>query len=261
MLPDHLNYYLKGSKNEAEAVQKYFEDKAQIFANQKAGDYLILDKEIKKIIDERYKSKIESKIVLINNNLEIKDWKLKIKGNHNVEHVLRALEVAKVLNIDMRLVKKVIENFSGVEGRLEFLREYKGIKIYNDTTATTPEALEVALKSLSAEIKNEGKLITISGGADKKLNNQQAAEHIIKYADYAFLLAGSGTDLIKYFLLEKMGNKSCVCESLKMAVEKALALAKRGDIITLSPGFASFGMFKNEFDRGDKFVKIIKSLK
>ena len=261
LLPDHLNYYLKGSKNEAEAVQKYFEDKAQIFANQKAGDYLILDKEIKKIIDERYKSKIESKIVLINNNLEIKDWKLKIKGNHNVEHVLRALEVAKVLNIDMRLVKKVIENFSGVEGRLEFLREYKGIKIYNDTTATTPEALEVALKSLSAEIKNEGKLITISGGADKKLNNQQAAEHIIKYADYAFLLAGSGTDLIKYFLLEKMGNKSCVCESLKMAVEKALALAKRGDIITLSPGFASFGMFKNEFDRGDKFVKIIKSLK
>ena len=260
LLPDHLNYYLKGSKNEAEAIQKYFEDKAQIFANQNEGDYLILDKEIKEIIDERYKDKIESKVILIKDNFEIRNWKLKIKGEHNIKHILRAIEVAKILGVNMKLVKKVIENFSGVEGRLEFLREYKGIRIYNDTTATTPEALEVALKSLRGDIK-KGRLITISGGADKKLNNKQAAEHIIKYANYAFLLTGSGTDTIKDIVLENMGNKACVCDSLKIAVESALAVAKKGDTLVLSPGFASFGMFTNEFDRGDKFVKIIKSLK
>ena len=260
LLPDHLNYYLKGSKNETEAVQKYFEDKAQIFANQKERDYLILDKDIEKIIDERYKNKIESQIILIKNDSEIKDWKLKIKGEHNIKHILRAIEVAKILGINTKLVKKVIENFSGVEGRLEFLREYKGIKIYNDTTATTPEALEVALKALREDIK-KGRLVTISGGADKKLNNKQAAEHIIKYANYAFLLTGSGTDMIKDIVLEKMGERACVCDSLKVAVESALAVAKKGDILVLSPGFASFGMFTNEFDRGDKFVKLIKSLK
>lgn len=260
LLPDHLNYYLKGSKNEDEAMQKYFMDKAQIFANQKEGDYLILDKEIKNIINERYKDKIESKVILIKDNSEIKGWKIKIKGEHNIRHILRAIEVAKILNININLIKKVIENFRGVEGRLEFLREYRGIKIYNDTTATTPEALEVALKSLRGDIKN-GRLVTISGGADKKLNNKQAAEHIIKYANYAFLLAGSGTDTIKDIVLEKMGNRACVCDSLKMAVESALMVVKKGDVLVLSPGFASFGMFINEFDRGDKFVKLIKSLK
>jgi UDP-N-acetylmuramoylalanine--D-glutamate ligase len=260
LFPDHLNYYLKGGKDEAEAMQKYFEDKAQIFANQKVGDYLILDKEIKEVIDDRYKDKIESKIILIKDNSEIKGWKLKIKGEHNIRHILRAIEVAKILDINIKLVKKVIENFRGVEGRLEFLREYKGIGIYNDTTATTPEALEVALKSLRVDIKN-GRLITISGGADKKLNNKQAAEHIIKYANYAFLLAGSGTEIIKDIVLEKMGNRACVCDSLKMAVESALVVAKKGDIIVLSPGFASFGMFKNEYDRGNKFNNLIKALK
>jgi UDP-N-acetylmuramoylalanine--D-glutamate ligase len=164
LLSDHLNYYLKGSVDEAEATQRYFMDKAQIFVNQKEGDYLILDKDIKKIIEVRYKEKIKSKIVLIKNNSEIKDWKFKIKGEHNMGHILRAIEAAKLLGVEIKTIKKVVEGFTGVPGRQEFIREYKGIKIYNDTTATTPDATIMALRAFGNKdsFVRPGKVLTSS---------------------------------------------------------------------------------------------------
>jgi UDP-N-acetylmuramoylalanine--D-glutamate ligase len=144
---------------------------------------------------------------------------------------------------------------------MEFLRSVRGIEIYNDTTATTPEALEVALKALKARLSPNSSLILIAGGADKKLDNNLAAKHIIRYADFAFLLNGTGTDKIKDTVQSKVKEKMSVCLSLKEAVAKAVSVAKKGDTIILSPGFASFGMFKNEFDRGEQFVRLVKKLK
>lgn len=255
-MPDHLNFYLKGSKNEEEAIGKYFTDKAQIYLNQNKEDYLICGVEVGKKI-----GKIKSHKIVVSEKIIPKNWKIKILGVHNLKNIAYAVEVARVLKIDEKIIKKAVENFTGVEGRLQFVREYKGIKIYNDTNATTPEALAVALKSLRDSLKNKGQLITISGGADKKLDNNMAAKHIIKYADYAFLLAGSGTESIKEKIIVKFKDKSAICTTLKIAVSQAMAVAKKGDIVVLSPGFASFGMFRNEYHRGDMFNKIVKSLK
>jgi len=253
LLPDHLNYYLKVCPSEIEATQEYFADKAKIFSSQKNGDYLILNTDIKKEIGKRHKGEIKSKI-LIPQKKQIEGWKLKVKGEHNKKNILQAIEVAKVLNVPMKTIKKAVENFSGVEGRMYFLKNYKGIKIYNDTTATTPDATIAALKSLREE-KNNKNIVLIMGGADKGLEMGELIKTVPKYCKKVILLAGTGT--------EKLSGKidGVITKSMKEAVFEALGASKKGDIIILSPAFASFGMFKNEFDRGEQFVTEVSKLK
>ncbi|MEI8123728.1 MAG: cyanophycin synthetase [bacterium] len=168
------------------------------------------------------------------------------------------------MKIDEKIIKKSVEGFSGVEGRLEFLREYKGVKIYNDTTATTPDATIVALKSLGN--KTDKNIILILGGADKTLDMSELVCEIPKYCKKVILLAGTGTDKLgilnnEYGMWNKTNIQKILVSNLKEAVKHALDQAKRGDTVLFSPAFASFGMFKNEFDRGEQFTKIIKKLK
>lgn len=273
LLPDHLNYYIKVSKDEKDATQKYFNDKAQIFCNQNKNDYIVFNNLIKKEIKKRHKNKIESKIIMTDES-QIKGWKFKVKGEHNIQNILQAIEVAKIIGVDIKDIKKVVENFSGVEGRQEFLKEYKGIKIYNDTTATTPDATIMALRALgdsgfkiqdSGMNKNNHKskimnlesrrIVLIMGGADKNLDMSGLIKEIPKYCKKVVMLAGTGT--------EKLGGKidGVLVKDLKTSLLEALKASKKGDILVLSPAFASFGMFKNEFDRGDQFVKLVKNLK
>jgi UDP-N-acetylmuramoylalanine--D-glutamate ligase len=260
LLPDHLNYYLKVSRDEKEAEQKYFEDKAKIFTNQTANDWLILEKESQQAIKERYQGEIKAKIILPDHK-QLVGWKPKLKGEHNANHIAQALEVGKILNVPVKNMRRSLENFAGVEGRLEFIKTYKGIDIYNDTTSTTPDALAVALESIHEDLKDKGRLILIAGGSNKNLDMSQAVKDIKKYADYIVLLSGTGTDLIKTEILTSKKGQSLEAGDLKTAVKQTLVWAKKGDVILFSPGFASFGMFKNEFDRGEQFVRIIKNLK
>lgn len=260
LLPDHLNYYLKVSKDENEAYQKYFEDKAKIFANKKGEDFLILTTESKKIINERHNGELKSSVIVANKK-QLEGWKFKLKGEHNVSNIAQAFEVGKILNIPLKNIRKSLENFKGVEGRLEFIKNYKGISIYNDTTSTTPDALHVALKTIFDDLKSRGKIILIAGGSNKNLDMSQAVEDINKYADKVMLLSGTGTETIKQKVFANKKENAIEASDLKTAVKQALTWAKRGDVILFSPGFASFGMFKNEFDRGEQFVKIIKNLK
>lgn len=258
LMPDHLNFYMKGSKNQDEAIRKYFMDKAQIFANQTETDFLILDKEIQKVIIERYQSKINSQIILINDSDGIKNWKLKIKGDHNFDHILRAVEAAKILGVDIKKIKKAVEGFGGVAGRQELVRTVKGIKIYNDTTATTPDGALVALKALG-DLKAKN-MVLVMGGADKGIDLTSFVKEISRYCKAVVLLSGTGTERLKKEFPEE--TKGIVeYDNLKDAVKHAFSLCKKGDTLILSPAFTSFGMFNNEYDRGDQFNKIVKGLK
>ena len=275
LLPDHLNYYLKVSKDEKEATQKYFDDKSKIFSNQKKEGFLILNTLIKKEIKKRHNGKIESKIIMTDES-QIEGWKFKVKGKHNIQNILQAIEVVKLLGVDIKTIKKVVENFSGVEGRQEFLKEYKGVKIYNDTTATTPDATVMALRALgnsTFNIQHSRNIILIMGGADKNLDMSELVKEIPKYCKKVILLAGTGTDKLGILNSEygisnktniqhsKFNIQTILVNNLKEALKHALEGSKRGDVVVLSPAFASFGMFKNEFDRGDQFVKLVKKLK
>lgn len=246
-LPDHMNYY-NGS------MEKYFEDKSAIFKNQKREDNLILGEQVMPYIKE-WGGEIKSNISVPPAKLP-KGFSIVVPGEHNLYNATLAMTVARVLGIKDNIIKKALKNFKGVSGRLEFLREVKGVTYYNDTTATMPEATIVALRALG---KNK-KVILIMGGSDKGLDMSSLLKNLEKYCKAIILLSGSGTKIIKP-IVSRLNIFVGEFDDLKSSFEKAKELAKKGDIILLSPAFASFGMFKNEFDRGEQFVKLVKKLK
>jgi UDP-N-acetylmuramoylalanine--D-glutamate ligase len=148
-------------------------------------------------------------------------------------------------------IQTSIESFEGVEGRLQFVGEIKGVKIYNDNNATTPEATIAALQALDIGTKN---IILIMGGSDKGLDMNALLSEIAHVCKRVILLAGSGTDRIVPAL-----HDYAIYDTLSAAVHEACTRADVGDIILFSPAFASFGMFKNEYDRGDQFLRIVRS--
>jgi UDP-N-acetylmuramoylalanine--D-glutamate ligase len=235
-MPDHMNYY----KNDTE---KYFEDKANIFKYQKKGDILVIRPGMKKLITKN----IKSKIVTVNKK-SVSDFDFIVPGDNQRENLACAVEVAKQFNIPISNIKKVVKDFKGVEGRLQYVKTVKGVKIYNDNNATTPEATVSGLEALGKK-KN---IILIAGGADKGLDIAPLKKAINKYCKNVVLLSGTGTDKLTTGLKVK---------DLKDAVAKSLTQAKKGDIVLFSPAFASFGMFTNEYDRNDQFMKIVKKLK
>ena len=244
---DHLNYY-KGD------LDKYLHDKAKIFLNQKKDDYLVVLPTTLKFLTEHYPNDISGQVVAASAN-DVSDFNLIIPGGHNRENVSLAVSVAKILGIPSGVIKEVVEGFKGVDGRLQFITVYQGVKIYNDTTATTPEATLVGLRALDQGKKNT---ILIMGGADKILDMTALEKALPDFCQHVVLLDGTGTAKLK--LVEQENFKLHNTKTLKEAFEKALELAKSGDTLLFSPAFASFGLFKNEYDRGDQFLKLVENL-
>jgi len=139
--------------------------------------------------------------------------------------------------------------------------EINGVKYFNDTTATMPEATIAAIKTFK-ENYPKARLILIAGGQNKNLNYKELAGVIIKNIQEFVLLPGTASDLIKKEMEPRNSkiNISLV-KSMAAAVRQAAAAAKPGDIVLFSPGAASFNLFKNEFDRGEQFIKAVKDLK
>jgi len=242
LYPDHLNYY----KNDLDA---YLVDKANVFLYQEPEDVLILGKQCAPTIVDKYGSKIESKINVVDELKLPNTWVLRIPGQHNRYNAALALAAARAMKIPDNISRCALESFTGVPGRLELIAEKKGIKIYNDTTATTPEATLAALTALDAAHS-----VVIAGGTDKNLILDGLVAKL-KDAKRVILLAGSGTERIRGEFPD-----APVYNALVPAVEDAFAQARTGDNILFSPAFASFGMFKNEFDRGDQFNAIVQAL-
>ena len=169
-------------------------------------------------------------------------------GQHNAYNSACAAAAAKEAGIEDKVIEKAIESFEGVEGRLQFVREVNGVKIYNDNNATSPDATIAALKTLGTNI------VLIVGGADKELSMDALVAEIPKHCKKVMLLSGTGTERIKEQI------KGDVFDSLQEAVKAALNEASGGDIILFSPAFASFGMFKNEYERNDQFLDIVNKL-
>lgn len=253
-MADHMNYY-KGD------MDVYFSDKANIFKYQKKDDVLVIGDTMQKLIKRR---DIKGKLVIAK-RAGVAGWQFQVPGEHNKANLACAVEVAKFLGISESKIKKTVANFKGVEGRLQLLRTYKGIKIYNDNNATTPEATIAGLKALFRQ-DLESNLILICGGATKKVDLQNFVKALNKYPKKVFLIPGTGTDELLN-CTKGGGNPSALkvdyllAKDFKDAVLSAVKFAKKGDTILFSPAFASFGLFQNEYERNDLFVKIIKNLK
>ncbi|MDD5068655.1 MAG: UDP-N-acetylmuramoyl-L-alanine--D-glutamate ligase [Candidatus Pacebacteria bacterium] len=252
-LDDHLNYY-KGDRD------LYFQDKAQIFLNQTKGDVCITSDDLAIEIVKRFGKDMKGALVKAKPSKIPLDWKFHLRGEHNRENIALAIEAGKALGATMEEIREAIERFRGVPGRLEFLVNYKGVYFYNDTCATTPDATLAGLKTLAFQ-RN---VVLIMGGADKGLNMDKLIHALPEYTKEVILLMGTnttGSERIKDVVLKFPSIKATLATSLEGALGQALLTAEKGDVVLFSPAFASFGMFKNEYDRGDKFNEAVKNLK
>lgn len=274
IFPDHLNYY--------STMEKYIQDKKNIFLYQKPADWLVINADDEKVqeISKEARSQIvkfsmsplkeNNSIFIEDNSIFVNDGNdskklfslndIKMRGRHNIPNILAAIGATRAYGIDFSEIKKAVANFSGVTHRLEFVREIKGVKYYNDTAATIPEAVISALDSFSEPI------ILIAGGTDKGLNFSILGKLAAEKVKNLILLKGNATDKltdqIKKNLSEEEKSKGfTLVDSMERAVEIASQSSQNGDVVLLSPGAASFGLFANEFDRGDKFKEAVNKLK
>lgn len=234
--PDHLNYY--------KTMEPYLADKAAIFLNQGPEDVLVLGKQAEPIVRAAYDGSIKGHIVVPEELPETS-----IPGQHNRENAAAALEAVRALGVPDSVSLPALASFKGVAGRLELVREVKGVKFYNDTNATTPEATLAALRALGP------RTLLIMGGADKGLSLDMLAVELPSLVKDIFFLEGTGTDRMRSFVPNALSYGS-----VEEAVREAYAAAEEGDSVLLSPAFASFGMFKNEYERGDAFNAAVAAL-
>lgn len=178
-----------------------------------------------------------------------------IKGDHAILNILAAVSIAKLYKIKNKEIKKILGTFKGIPYRQEFIREIHGISFYNDTTATIPQATIAALKRF------EKNIILIAGGMDKNLDYTDLAKEIKRRVKYVILLPGSATEKIEKSMKEQgVSIKVTNVNDMEEAVRKAFKEARMGDSIVLSPAATSFNIFKNEFDRGEQFNKVVAAL-
>ncbi|MCL2243898.1 MAG: UDP-N-acetylmuramoyl-L-alanine--D-glutamate ligase [Treponema sp.] len=180
---------------------------------------------------------------------------LRTPGNHQKLNLLAASLAAYSLGMEAEKIRGVLAEFPGIEHRLELFHEAKGIRFYNDSAATIPEAAAACVEALSLQ----GSLVLVTGGTDKNLNFTPLARTAVK-AKEVILLAGTGSEKLIPLLGEEGINYRGPFDNLDKAVLCALEKAKEGGIIALSPGCASFGMFLNEFDRGRQWKETVLKL-
>ncbi|MDO8565985.1 MAG: UDP-N-acetylmuramoyl-L-alanine--D-glutamate ligase [Candidatus Moranbacteria bacterium] len=271
--PDHLNYY--------KTMAAYIADKKNIFLFQKQKDILVAsfdDVEIRTMAQDA-----KGILLWFSKGLEVdgdgawvKDEKIYIrrqgsvqellplehvpfKGEHNMGNIVAAVVATLAYGISPKQIASGIRSFVGLPHRLEYIGEKKGVGYYNDTAATIPEATIAALRSFTEPV------ILIAGGSDKRLDFGTLAKEILKRSKGLILFKGDATEKLLQALKEALpaGEKERsfeVVESMAKAVELATRGAEPGDIVLLSPGATSFGIFKNEFDRGEQFRKSVSEL-
>ena len=189
--------------------------------------------------------------------IDIKD--IFIPGMHNVENYMAAISAVWGI-VDVDTIVKVAKTFQGVEHRAEFVREFNGVKYYNDSIASSPTRTASGTLSLYDE-----KIIIIAGGYDKNLNYDELGEVICKKVK-TLILMGNTADKIETSTKKapsySEGNPVIYrVSNMEEAVKKASEVAVKGDIVSLSPASASFDLYKNFMERGIHFKNLVKELK
>ncbi|WP_028974628.1 UDP-N-acetylmuramoyl-L-alanine--D-glutamate ligase [Spirochaeta cellobiosiphila] len=177
-----------------------------------------------------------------------------LPGNHMRLNLLCAALCLRLFGIEAEAIRKRIAGFDGVPHRLELVAQPEGIKCYNDSAATIPEAANAAFLSFPHK-----KVIAITGGTDKDLDFSVIQEGL-ENCKAIILLKGSGTNKLIPLLNNWELPYEGPFDDLEKAIHKAWERAETSDILVLSPGCASFEMFKNEFHRGDLFRELCQNL-
>ena len=178
--------------------------------------------------------------------------KLFVPGEHQKSNMLAAALAAFGSGVKAEKIRGALSDFRGIEHRLELFHEANGVRFYNDSAATIPEAASACIGALSPLAP----LVLVTGGTNKNLDFTPLSRAAAGAKDI-ILLEGSGSEKLKPLLGEAGISFSGPFDDLDRAVSCALEKAKQGCIVALSPGCASFGMFLNEFDRGRKWKEAV----
>jgi UDP-N-acetylmuramoylalanine--D-glutamate ligase len=185
--------------------------------------------------------------------LEAVPAKTLVPGAHSKQNLLAAALALLDLGLPPAFVRDSLGTFPGIEHRLEFFYEARGIRFYNDTAATIPEAAAAAVCAFDTPV------ILVTGGTDKQLDYRPLAE-AAKTPKALVLLAGTGSGKLAALLTQAGLPFSGPFDTVDAAVHTALEAAAPGDTVLLSPGCTSFGMFVNEFDRGRKWKEAVRRI-
>lgn len=186
--------------------------------------------------------------------INVKD--VKLIGKHNLENICAAITVVWQITKDQEAIQRVLNSFSGLEHRLEFVRELDQVKYYDDSFGTTPETVVVAIKAF-VEPK-----VLIVGGHGKGLPFEPLVDEIVSSRVRQVILIGETTEKITKLLTAKgYSNTVRGLDNMSDIVKAARAAVQPGDVVLLSPGCSSFGLFHDYKDRGNQFKSAVNALK
>jgi len=265
--PDHLDRYNYQFEN-------YIASKFRIAMNQTKEDYLIYDADdevmvkwlkahpvqstllpfsLKRIIENgSYLDNENIKITIDNNQIIMPTAKLTLEGNHNIKNAMAASTVAHLLKIRKQTIRESLENFQGVEHRLEHVLKINKVQYINDSKATNVNATYYALESMDAPT------VWIVGGIDKGNNYEELFPFVNEKVKAIICLGVDNEKLFNTFgtMVDIIVETQFMSEAVKIAYK----IAEAGDNVLLSPACASFDLFENYEDRGRQFKEAVRNL-
>jgi UDP-N-acetylmuramoylalanine--D-glutamate ligase len=264
IVPEHMDWH--------KDMGEYIEAKANIFKHQSQEDFAIYfaqDESSTKIAGYSPAKKIpyfqkpgayisdDGTVVVGEEEAKvIKTSELKLLGRHNWQNVCAAVTAVWQITQDVEAMRKVLTTFSGLEHRLEFVRELDGVKYYDDSFATTPQSAVVALSTFSQPV------VLVAGGWDKGLDMTPFVEQITQKGKvrHSILIGQIAPKMAKELSGRTFTDFTEGLEKMPDIVAAARSKAQPGDVVLLSCGTSSFGLFKDYKDRGDQFKQAVKAL-
>lgn len=259
LTPDHVDFM--GS------LDAYYKSKTEVYRNMEPADTFILNADDTILAEyvERYPvpatverfslDRTGTDIFVQDDTLFVKGEavlplsSIRLPGKHNLQNVTIAVSVAKVLGIDNATIEDVIANFTGVEHRIEFVRELDGVKYYNDSKGTNTDATVTALKAFDKGV------ILLLGGFEKGLPMDDVKANL-GCVKKVIGFGACGPRLVA----DTVGEDGIVVTTLDEAVAEAYKLAEAGDTVLLSPTTSSFDQYSCFEERGEHFKKLVQAL-
>ncbi|MEI6249479.1 MAG: UDP-N-acetylmuramoyl-L-alanine--D-glutamate ligase, partial [bacterium] len=260
VVPEHQDWH--------EDMEEYVTAKKQLFINQTPSDIAIYysENEISKDIASSGSAikipyfkdpgaNIENEVIEINGQRICRTDEVKLLGRHNLQNVCAAITTAWQIDKNISPLKDVVVSFAGLEHRLELVRELNGVKYYDDSFATTPESAIVAIEAFK-----DPKVI-ILGGSDKGAEYIKLAKTVAGgNVKHAVLIGDTAKSIEQALKNEGFSDYYFGSKDMNEIVELCKEKSSPGDVVLLSTGCASFGIFKDYKDRGEKFKKAVQEL-
>ena len=241
---DHLDWH--GS------AEAYVDAKKRIVRHQKAGDVAVLAEGAEHTAALRRLTR--GRVATFSANGDHK-FELNVPGWHNQFNCQAAWTAARELGVTFDAAQRAVRDFAGLPHRLHLVHEAGGVRWFNDSIATIPEAAVAALDSFPPRT-----VIQIVGGSDKKLDFTPMADALAERAKAVLCIGTTGPRIAALVKASKTPERAAVheCGDLTAAVQKAKSITARGDVVLLSTGCASYDQFDNFEQRGDRFAQLAR---